>query len=76
MTDEIIAFKGEAMTPEERAAIAYKKWLDDGGFFPILTDVIRQAILEEREACALHCEDFYTIEGIAQKCAKAIRDRK
>ena len=29
----------------------------------------------EREACAMVCEEFYTIEGIAQDCAAAIRAR-
>ena len=29
----------------------------------------------EREACEKACEEFYTIEGIAQKCAANIRAR-
>ena len=29
----------------------------------------------EREACANECEAFYSIEGIAQECAAAIRAR-
>lgn len=29
----------------------------------------------EREACARVCEEFYSIEGIAQRCATAIRAR-
>jgi hypothetical protein len=29
----------------------------------------------EREACAKVCEEFYSIEGIAQRCAAAIRAR-
>ena len=33
----------------------------------------KAAVLAEREACAKVCEEFYTIEGIAQKCAAAIR---
>ena len=33
------------------------------------------AILEEREACVKVCEEFYSIEGIAQGCAAAIRAR-
>ena len=27
----------------------------------------------EKEACALVCEEFYSVENIAQKCAAAIR---
>lgn len=29
----------------------------------------------EREACAEVCEEFYSVEGIAQDCAEAIRAR-
>lgn len=29
----------------------------------------------EREECAKVCEEFYSIEGIAQKCSAAIRER-
>ena len=28
----------------------------------------------ERERCALVCEEFYSVENIAQKCAEAIRN--
>ncbi len=27
----------------------------------------------ERERCARVCEEFYSVEGVAQKCAAAIR---
>ena len=27
----------------------------------------------ERERCARVCEEFYSVEGVAQKCAEAIR---
>ena len=27
----------------------------------------------ERERCALVCEEFYSVENIAQKCAEAIK---
>ena len=30
-------------------------------------------IAAERERCALVCEEFYSVENIAQKCAEAIR---
>ena len=36
---------------------------------------LEESIIIEREACALVCEEFYSIEGIAQKCAAAIRAR-
>ena len=37
--------------------------------------ILDAAVLEEREACAKVCEEFYSIEGIAQDCAAAIRAR-
>ena len=37
--------------------------------------VAAAAKAEEREACAKVCEEFYSIEGIAQRCAAAIRAR-
>ena len=30
-------------------------------------------IAAERELCALVCEEFYSVENIAQKCAEAIK---
>lgn len=30
-------------------------------------------VAAERERCALVCEEFYSVENIAQKCAAAIR---
>lgn len=30
-------------------------------------------IAAERERCALVCEEFYSVENIAQKCAEAIK---
>jgi hypothetical protein len=37
--------------------------------------VAEQARREEREACAEACDSEATIEGIAQRCAEAIRAR-
>ena len=34
---------------------------------------IAEAVEKERERCALVCEEFYSVENIAQKCAAAIR---
>lgn len=45
----------------------------DIGWHKIVHDECEAAIKEEREACAKVCEEFYTIEGVAQKCAAAIR---
>jgi len=33
------------------------------------------AVAREREACAALCDDHASIEGIAQRCAAAIRAR-
>jgi hypothetical protein len=41
-----------------------------------LTDAIKKlakAVAAERERCAKVCEEFYSVENIAQKCAEAIR---
>jgi len=35
--------------------------------------MIQEAVAAERERCALVCEEFYSVEGVAQKCAEAIR---
>ena len=34
---------------------------------------LAEAVAKERERCALVCEEFYSVENIAQKCAEAIR---
>ena len=34
---------------------------------------LAEAVTKERERCALVCEEFYSVENIAQKCAEAIR---
>ena len=38
-------------------------------------DRLREAVAAEREACAKVCDDEATIEGVAQRCAQAIRAR-
>ncbi len=45
-------------------------WSKDG-----LEQEIQKAVLAEREACAEVCDGEATIEGIAQRCAAAIRAR-
>ena len=37
--------------------------------------LIQLALSAEREACAKVCDDEATIEGVAQRCAQAIRAR-
>ena len=41
----------------------------------MMSELCADRILEEREACARECWEFYSIEGIAQKCNAAIRAR-
>jgi hypothetical protein len=53
---------------------------DLGGLVPseirtALKDYARAAVEAEREACAQECDAQASIEGIAQKCAAAIRAR-
>ena len=47
-----------------------KKWQAE-----IIADHARSMVLSERAACADICDAEATIEGIAQKCAAAIRAR-
>jgi hypothetical protein len=41
-----------------------------------IKQAIIQACAEQRETDARICEEHYTIEGIAQRCAAAIREWK
>jgi hypothetical protein len=41
----------------------------------LVVTVVLEAIEAEREACAKICDDEATIEGVAQRCADAIRAR-
>ena len=41
-----------------------------------IEDVILKACAEQREIDAKICEEHYTIEDIAQRCAAAIREGK
>jgi len=55
----------------------------EAGFLPEANPVMPQLLerfaalvaAAEREACVMVCEEFYSIEGIAQDCAAAIRAR-
>jgi hypothetical protein len=42
---------------------------------PMLAILLKTAAAAEREACAKVCDSEATIEGIAQRCAAAIRAR-
>ena len=41
----------------------------------LLETATAQAVISEREACADICDQHASIEGIAQRCAAAIRAR-
>ena len=57
------------------------EWTDDyycSGYVPEefarqLERELAEAVAKERERCAKVCEEFYSVENIAQKCAEAIR---
>jgi len=49
---------------------------DQGSFtLPNLIQFAALVAAAEREACATACEEFYSIEWLAQHCAAAIRAR-
>jgi hypothetical protein len=49
---------------------------DQGSFtLPNLIQFAGLVAAAEREACATACEEFYSIEWLAQHCAAAIRAR-
>ena len=76
---------GEAMTPEERAKRLTDEWKGEGlGYADELTEfiasAIREAVEEEREACAKGCEveaakweGGGTPDPMSRICAAAIR---
>jgi hypothetical protein len=41
----------------------------------LVVTVVLEAVEAEREACAKLCDEEATIEGVAQRCADAIRAR-
>jgi len=60
------------------------KWAREAGVYAAHTELTLMAALarfaalvaaQEREACATACEEFYSIEWLAQHCAAAIRAR-
>lgn len=59
----------------------FLKLCDVYGFAPsralreLVDSAIGQALVIERHACAKVCQEFYSVEGIAQDCAAAIRER-
>ena len=65
-TEQVVEYSGIAVNRVDR--------------FPLYTaDQMREyaaaAVAREREACAALCDDHASIEGIAQRCAAAIRAR-
>ena len=59
---------------ERFAHLVYEATFRDANIAASRT-ILDAAVLEERDACAKVCEEFYSIEGIAQDCAAAIRAR-
>ena len=67
------------MTPERAEEIASRIRFDYAismGAKESIKQAIIQACAEQRETDARICEEHYTIEGIAQRCAAAIREWK
>lgn len=66
------------MTRKEHIKLAQQAFIDKG-FWPneVMWECWKDAwlagVAAERERCARVCEEFYSVEGIAQKCAAAIR---
>ena len=85
MTDELPPLQGGMTNDELRAA--WKRKLptteptdNQLSCFAIGVEVgyaivTAAAVAREREACAALCDDHASIEGIAQRCAAAIRAR-
>ncbi len=67
------------MTPEQRAKEVYREWsfstlMDDKGDVKALADAIREAVAEEREACAALVERMgVNLATSAADYARAIR---
>jgi hypothetical protein len=66
------------MTPERAAELAAmtQKCTPQGDALITVQQAILHACAEQRETDARICEEHYTIEGIAQRCAAAIREGK
>lgn len=66
------------MTRKEHIKLAQQAFIDKG-FWPneVMWKCWEEAwlagVAAERERCALVCEEFYSVEHLAQKCAEAIR---
>ena len=70
------------MTRDDMVRLARKSGIelyglgrDRENFLCILESFTKLVVATEREACAEICDSEATIEGIAQKCAAAIRAR-
>jgi hypothetical protein len=63
--DDIIRMAREQGLPETEVE----------GVFRVNSDDLGRMLAAEREACATACEEFYSIEWVAQDCAAAIRAR-
>ena len=69
----------EELNDRRKFAYAVEQALDGlkGDYVEIIkelrTDAWLSGVTAERERCARVCEEFYSVENIAQKCAAAIR---
>ena len=54
-------------------SIVEPHYVVDVDFSRYLERELAEAVAKERERCAKVCEEFYSVENIAQKCAEAIR---
>jgi len=72
------------MSDTPRTDLCYQQILDEGLGLEYAEDELREwskklerelaeAVAKERERCAKVCEEFYSVENVAQKCAEAIR---
>ena len=58
---------------DSKTLVLVQKWYDDDESLGVLAKRIDALIKDQREMDAKICEEHYTIEGIAQRCATAIR---
>ena len=64
------------MNPEYvQKLIAEYKWVVDQSLLDLIVNVVEDAVLDEREACAKACEERQVFPWAENKCAAAIRAR-
>jgi hypothetical protein len=77
MTKDDIIRMAREVDPVTKLLIDKKlpQGMDHDVFMWFLTRFAALVAAAEREACATACEEFYSIEWLAQHCAAAIRAR-